>query len=104
MHWIISKFMECFFMLPRGYTQIPSLPTYTVSKRQPLKAISFPDTLAPLELQLPRPGLATSSLNIEHNELAFSKQGFYTAPLKGTILTKSQKRMCALHFLIEKRI
>lgn len=58
--------------------------------------------LASLELQLPNPSLATSSLNIEHNEHAFFKQAFYTAPLKGTILTKSKKRMCAVHLLIQK--
>lgn len=82
-----------FFMLPRGYIQFPSFPTYTVSKLcQLLTAISFPDVLASLELQLPNPSLATSSLNIEHNEHAFFKQAFYTAPLKGTILTKSKKR------------
>lgn len=90
-------------MLPRGYIQFPSFPTYTVSKCQLLIAISFPDVLASLELPLPNPSLATSLLNIEHNEHAFFKKAFYTAPLKGTILTKSKKRMCVVHLLIEKR-
>lgn len=57
----------------------------------------------PQELQLPRPRPATSSLNIEHNERAFFKQPFYTAPLKGTIWTNSKERMQAAPSLIEKR-
>lgn len=35
--------------------------------------------------------------------MLFFKQAFYTAPLKGTILTKSMKRIRALHLLIEKK-
>lgn len=96
--------MEILFVLPRGYIQFPSFPTYRVSKRQLLTAISFPDVPASLELQLPNPSLATSLLNIEHNEHTFfKKQAFYTAPLKGTILTHSERGTCAVHLLIEKR-
>lgn len=99
-------------MLPRGYVQFPSFPTYRVSRRQLLTAISFPGMPASLGLQLPNPTLATSSLNIEHNEHAFFKQVFYVAgwgkittkaPLKGTNSTKSKKRICAIHLLIKKR-
>lgn len=97
MHGITSKFMEVFVMLLQGYIQFPSFPTYTVSKHQLLSAMPFPDVLASLGLQLPHPSLPTSSLNIEHNEQAFFKQAFYTAALKGTILTKSKRTMCVLY-------
>lgn len=66
-----------FFMLPRGYIQFPSFPTYTVSKLcQLLTAISFPDVLASLELQLPNPSLATSSLNINTMNMLFLNRLF----------------------------
>lgn len=81
----------------QGCIQFPSFPSYTVSKHQLLAAMPFPDVLASLELQLPHPSLPTSSLNIEHNEQAFFKQTFYTAPLKGTISTKSKRTMCVLY-------
>lgn len=80
-----------------------SFPECRVRKQQLLMATSFPDELPSSELQLPSPRPATSSLNIEHNERAFFKQPFYTAPLKGTIRTKSKERMQAVPSLIEKR-
>lgn len=80
-----------------------SFPECRVRKHQLLIATSFPDELPSPELQLPSPRLATSSLNIEHNEGAFFKQSFYTAPLKGTTGTNSKERMQAVPSLIEKR-
>lgn len=83
-------------MLPRGYIQFPSFPTYTVSKHQILTAISFPDTLASLELQLPNPSLATSSLNIEHNEHAFFQTGILHSTFKRHHLNKEhEKNTCS---------
>lgn len=81
-----------------------SFPECTVRKHQLLMATWFPDELPSSELQLPSPRLATSSLNIEHNERAFFKQPFYTAPLKGTTGTNSKERMQAAPPLIEKRV
>lgn len=99
-NWIIFKFMEIFFMPPKV---LFSFPESTARKHQLLTATSFPDEFPSSELQLPSPRLATSPLNIEHNECAFFKQPFYTAPLKGTIWTNSKERMQAVPSLIEKR-
>lgn len=76
------KFLEIIFMPPKI---LFSFPESRVRKHQLLTATSFPEELPSSELQLPSPRLATSPLNIEHNERAFFKQPFYTAPLKGTI-------------------
>lgn len=95
--WSSWKFFSCLLKVLFSFSES------TARKHQLLTATSFPDELPSSELQLPSPRLATSSLNIEHNERAFFKQPFYTAPLKGTIWTNSKERMQAAPSLIEKR-